>query len=391
MQNKSLLFLIALGVAMVAGSSSGQAAQCKASGKKTFVVSAADFQDKLASAHPGDTIILKPGNYGTLTVDKGGATGNPIHIAAMNLAVDADIHPDLHDTSNVGLLTMQASNVTVCGILFDDTAYKSIRHAAPANNVAYMYNYFKTKVHNEMAVEMSIDTWSGGTGLIIENNYFNATRNNTYSQDYGVGVFNYNNVYIRNNIFNGVFNHAVSLKRSVENAYIEDNTFRGCGQVCIHVGQTQDFTGEEHNTGGQVTIKGNKFIEDYTTHPQSANRKGMVLRNQEDIIVRDNTFQGAWTRTIATDFDGRGGLEELKGRKLGIWNNKQEHILIEGNRFSNAKLDFSGRGTGRKDHINLHGNAGAFSCSVSEFKEADDKQYVWSTIDRQPPTVTGCP
>lgn len=366
-------------------------ARCQGGGKVTEVASAAQFQSVLGSANGGDTIILKAGTYGTLNVNKGGSgAGAPIYIAAENPAVNASAQPQTGARSSVGLMTINAGNVTVCGIYFNDTSYKSIRHDKRADNMTYLQNYFNTGVHNAMAVEEAVDTWEGGTNLTLQSNYFNATRNSSFAQDYGLAAFQYNGLYVRGNVFDGVFNHAVSLKWGVNNALIDGNVFRGCGQVCVEIGQTQDFTGSENNTGMNAVVSNNIIIGAYKTHPQARYNKGVLLRNQQNITVTGNTFQGEFDTTIMADFMNRGGLERLADRKLGVWNLKQSSIRIENNKFSNSKLNFTGRGTGAADHITLSGNTGTFTCKVGPLVEAAGKAYAWETIDRAAPTVTGC-
>ncbi|MFO1243284.1 MAG: hypothetical protein U1E36_08860 [Rickettsiales bacterium] len=366
-------------------------AVCKGTGKQTPVTSAGAFQAALNAASAGDTIILKPGNYGRLTINKGGSSGRPIYIAAENAAVNTSAQPQSVARSTISAMSIAAGNVTICGFYFDDSAYKSVDHTKRADNVTYLQNYFATGVHNSMAVEISIDTWEGGTNLVAQSNYFNATRNSNFSQDYAMAIYKYNGVYVRGNVFDGVFNHQISLKQKDHNVLIDGNVFKGCGQVCMHIGQGQDEQAEGDLTGTNATISNNTFIEAYTTHPQSKYRKALVLRNQQNIVVRGNTFQGKWVETITTDFINRGGLIRLLSRALGVWGNRQNTILIEANKFANALLDFSGRGVGRADQITVRGNTGSFRCTVKPFQEASDKIYVWSTIDRNPPTVTGCP
>lgn len=367
-------------------------AVCKGTGKSTTVTSAAQFQTTLNVARGGDTIVLKGGSsFGTLNINKGGTSATaPIYIAAESPAVGVDAKPLAGPRSTVSLMTINASNITICGVFFDDRSYKSIRHDKKADNLTYLQNYFNTGTASSMTVEESVDTWEGGTNLTLQSNYFNATRNSGFALDYGVAAFNYNGFYLRGNVFDGVYNHAISLKWGVNNAFIDGNVFKGCGQVCVEIGQTQDFTGSYNNTGTNATITNNTIIDAYSTHPQGRYRKGMLLRNQQNIIVRGNTFQGPFYETIRTDFMNRGGLERLKDRQLGIWNLKQNLILIENNKFSGGKLNFTGRGVGKADQINLRSNTGAFTCNVGAFVEAEGKVYAWSTIDRNPPTVTGC-
>ncbi len=370
--------------------------KCKGTGKVTEVGSAGEFTGALGRAVPGETIVLKPGNYGNLTVNKGGSAATPVFISAQNPAVDERAQPlaAAGERSNVSAMVMSASNVTVCGIFFDDKVVKSIRHGTPAQNITYLQNYFSTGVRNEMGVEQSIDTYKGGTNLTVQSNYFNATRSAGFAQDYGIALYNYNGVYIRGNIFDGVFNHQISTKWGNSNVLIDGNVFKGCGQACMHIGQEPDNGGVDW-TGGPVTISNNTFIEAYQTHPQSKYRKGILLRNQTSIIVRNNTFQGRWTDTILSDFMNRGGLARLQDRVLGVWGTKASYALIEGNVFNGARIRLTGRGIGPKnggtDRIEVRGNTGAFTCTKGPWQAAEGKKFDMSTIDPSPPTVTGCP
>lgn len=363
---------------------------CQGTTTPVVVSSPAQFQSALQVAVPGATIKLRSGNYTKLTVNKSGSATRPIYIIAENLAVGTNGQPKAGAHSNVSSLIMAANNISVCGLYFDRHSYISIKHEAAADNITYQQNYFDTGVMNKNAVEYSINTWEGGTNLDVRKNYFSAKKNNVYSQDYGVALFKYNGVRITGNTFDGVFNHDISLKQSVSNVVIRANTFKGCGQVCIHAGQTQDFKGDGDNTGGRLVISDNLFTEAYTSHPESASRKVLVLRNQKEILVTGNRFRGAWTKTIVSDFINKGGLKKVQDREMGIWGVRQNSIRILNNEFQGARLAFSGRGTGEEDHINLSNNSGSFSCSTSAFQAIPGKKYVWSTIDLSPPTVTGC-
>lgn len=374
-------------------------AKCKGTGKVTEVGNAGEFAGALGRAVPGETIVLKPGNYGNVTVSKGGSAGAPVFISAQNPAVEVDERGQLLLTaagarSNISAMVMRASNVTVCGIFFDDKAHKSIRHDGRADNITYLQNYFSTGVRDEMGVEQSIDTYGGGSNLTVQSNYFNATRNAGFAQDYGIALYNYNGVYVRGNVFDGVFNHQISTKWGNSNVLIDGNVFKGCGQACMHIGQEPDNGGVDW-TGGAVTISNNTFIEAYTDHPQSESRKGILLRNQTSITVKDNTFQGKWTDTIRSDFMNRGGLARLQDRVLGVWGVKASYALIEGNAFNGATIRLTGRGIGPKnggtDRIEVRGNTGTFRCTVGPWQAAEGKKFDMSTIDPSPPTVTGCP
>ncbi len=373
-------------------------ANCTGTGTPVEVSSAGQFQSVLRTAVPGTTIMLLPGNYGTLNVERGGSgPAAPIYIAAKYPAVGVDAQPlaSIAQRSNVSLITMNASNVTICGIFFDDKSLKSIRHDKRADNLMYLQNYFNTETASSPTVEESIDTYDGGTNLTVQSNYFNATRNNGFALDYGLALFKYNGVYVRGNIFDGVFNHALSLKQQNENVLIDGNVFKGCGQQCLEIGQQPDNRQDGDWTGGQVTITNNIFTSAYTIHPQGRATKALVLRNHETIIVRGNTFQQRFNQTIQTNFINRGGLDRLAGRVLGVWERKANSILIEGNTFNDALLNFTGRGIGPKnggrDTIEVRGNTGPFTCRIGPWERAAGKTYDMSTIDESPPNVTGCP
>lgn len=373
-------------------------ANCTGTSTPIEVSSAGQFQSVLSSAAPGTTIMLLPGNYGTLNVNRGGSTPDqPIYIAAQYPAVDIHAQPLATEAqrANVSLITMNASNVTLCGIFFDDQSRKSIRHDSKVDNATYLQNYFSTQTANESAVEDSIDTYEGGTGLTVQSNYFNGTRNPGFALDYGLALFKYNNVYVRNNVFDGVFNHQLSLKQQNQNVLIDSNIFKGCGQQCLEIGQQPDNNKDGDWTGGAVTITNNTFIPAYTDHPQGRSTKALVLRNHENITVKGNTFQGRFGETIQTNFINSGGLERLADRVLGVWGRKATSVLIEGNTFTGGLLHFVGRGIGPKnggtDTITVRGNNGTFICRVGPFEYATGKTYDRSTIDESAPNVTGCP
>ncbi len=373
-------------------------AQCTGTGTPVEVSSAGQFQSVLSSAAPGTTIMLLPGNYGTLNVNRGGSSADqPIYIAAKYPAVDvyAKSLATEAQRSNVSLITMNASNVTLCGIFFDDKSLKSIRHDSKVDNATYLQNYFNTQTASSMTVEESIDTFEGGNNLTVQSNYFNGTRNAGFALDYGLALFDYNGVYVRNNVFDGVYNHQLSLKQRNQNVLIDSNTFKGCGQQCLEIGQQPDNSKDGDWTGGAVTVTNNTFIPAYTDHPQGRSTKALVLRNHENITVKGNTFQGRFGETIQTNFINSGGLDRLADRVLGVWGKQATSVLIEGNTFTDGLLHFVGRGIGPKnggtDTITVRGNTGPFICRIGPFEYAAGKIYDRSTIDESAPTVTGCP
>ncbi|MFO1242172.1 MAG: right-handed parallel beta-helix repeat-containing protein [Rickettsiales bacterium] len=357
------------------------------------MTNAVQFQTALNRVQPGETIILAPGSYGNLTINHCGTGGQPVFIAAENPAVTRLAMPEAGERSGVGELAMNASNVTVCGLFFESGGFDSTRHkTVRTDNITYVQNYFNTGIKSfSDGVENSIAIDKGGINLTVQSNYFNATRSPSFALDYGMLLYDLNGVTIRSNVFDGVFNRPISAKENVSNALIEGNVFRGCGQACMQLGQQPDYD-EKDLTGDTVTVSDNNFIDAYTQHPQSRYRLGIVLRNQQRIVVVNNNFNGMWTDVILTDFINRGGLARLQDRPLGSWGLKPLTALIENNRFSDgSRLHFTGRGNGQWDKITVRGNTGSFTCRIEPWKEVEGKKYVLSTLNKNPPAVMGCP
>ena len=298
--------------------------------------------------------------------------------------------PQSTPKSSVTSIAVNAGNLVICGLHFNQGAFTSARHGSqPTDNVSYVQNHFATGVINAMGIEYGIIVNNPAENLLVQSNHFEARHNAGYAQDYGVALFGVRSAYIRSNVFDGVFNHAVSTKHNVARLDVTGNVFRGCGQACMHVGQTQDYDGSDQ-TGGLATIRHNSFIGQIQDHPQGRYPKALVLRNTGQIVVDANSFQGQWADTIVADFINSGGIERVQGRGLGIWGTRQLSIMIQNNRFYDASLRFTGRGTGAADRIELVDNGGSYVCTVQPFQEAAGKSYDWSTIDRDPPTVIGC-
>lgn len=366
--------------------------QCKGTGKRIHVQNATQFATALGRVNPGETIILEPGSYGNLTINRGGVSGRPVYIAARYPAVNKFAMPEAGERSGVAELAVDASNLTVCGLFFEAGGVDSIRSKRVSiNNVSYVQNYFNTGIKSAEGVENSIAVDKGGINLLVQSNYFNATRNTGSALDYGMLLYDLNGVVIRSNVFDGVFNRPISTKENNSNVTIEGNVFRGCGQACLQLGQQPDYD-EKDLTGDAVTVKNNTFIEAYSLHPQSRYRLGIVLRNQQKITITNNTFLGVWTDTILSDFINRGGLARLQDRPLGNWGWKPSSAIIENNTFTpNTKLHFTGRGNGQWDKIVVRNNRGSFTCRIEPWKAAEGKKYVMKTINQSPPSVTGCP
>lgn len=363
---------------------------CRGAGKTTRVSDTDSFHRALAIAQPGETILLRPGPYGNLVVNKGGAENNPIHIAAENPAVDASATPLPGATkSSVASVNVSANYISICGLYFNDQAHQSALHEVRTDAIVYRQNHFRTGIIQDEEVDDALSFEKGGNAIGVINNYFEGN-DSRFALDYGLRLHATTNVLVRGNKFTGVFNHQLATKENVSNILVDRNIFTGCGQVCVHIGQTADFDRKDY-TGGAIYFIKNKLIEGYTAHPQSRYRKGIVVRNHTKTVIKDNIFQGAWTDTIYTDFMSGGGLKRFERRVLGIYGERSTSLLIEKNQFNvAAELRFTGRGTGSNDRITVKDNTGNFNCSVATLKRPGVKPLDEPSINMGAPTLVSC-
>jgi hypothetical protein len=75
--------------------------------------------------------------------------------------------------------------------------------------------------------------------------------------DYGIGIYDTNNMEVIGNTFNTIFNHAISVKSGVVKTIIERNTFNDCGRICVHLGQSTPVSDQafvRYNTFNNVRM-----------------------------------------------------------------------------------------------------------------------------------------
>jgi hypothetical protein len=256
------------------------------------------FNRLVPSVRPGDRVVLLPGNYPNAEISLAGTAIRPITIEAEYPIVSPRHQLESSNRSvfkNSGLKITSASYLRVRGLAFavDEAAYSSGIEVLRGDHLAFVRNYFLQNSNFGLlffgVAEQDV------TQVLVETNVFRnmlraaETGGIGVRMDYGLRIHGTTTVVARNNLFDGYFNHAISLKERVRDALIEKNIFQTCGNICIEGGQEPDtFAGGtfKDRTVANVLVYANRFVgkDDGST--------GIFARNVERLFVDGNSFVG---------------------------------------------------------------------------------------------------
>ncbi|WP_084506338.1 right-handed parallel beta-helix repeat-containing protein [Geminicoccus roseus] len=254
----------------------------------------------LSSLQPGDRVLLLPGSYPSAKVVAKGTSAAPIRIEALHPVVTGPglklAATDRAVFRNTELKVTGSAFLRVQGIDFEVEPDQSGNGLTVrgSHDLAFVQNRFfqqsntglllngqpgadirQVLVENNVFQNMIVEGEAGGIGAV--------------RMDYGLRVHGGDTLVIRGNLFEGYFNHSLSLKEKTANVVIEKNRFELCGLVCIEGGQEPDTAHADvvtERTIANIVVADNSFdgLDDGTV--------GVFARNVERIFVTGNRFAG---------------------------------------------------------------------------------------------------
>ena len=314
-------------------------------GSKTVNVSSQSaFNNAIASAGNGTTIVVQNGTY-TASLSNP-LRGNNVTLKAANR----------HKAKIRGILAVKGlSTGVVDGFLFEASGKQ--------HDALYMDKSSNIKLTNNKVIHRN--------------------------SDYGFRIHRSKGITIANNHFEGHFNHAVSGKELIENMQVTNNTFVDCGLGCIDAGQTPDGTLATEQTSTRIEIANNRFEGRKVSGGKSFRGIGIKIKNVVETVVKNNKFTGSWNYPIQTSF---GSVGSGNKSKLGHYGSKHpKKILMQGNDFGKGgNLDLAGRGRGSSDTFEVRSNKGSVSCTVGTMQthgSSINNQINWGTVNRSKPRL----
>jgi hypothetical protein len=328
--------------------------------------SATAFDKLLPMLKAGDRVILLEGNYPNTRISLKGTQSHPIQIEAEHPAFNAlDLKVRATGKTlfrNSNLQIMNSSYLHVHGLAFEvDLAVRSngitVTHS---HHLAFTHNYF----HQQTSYGLLLAGAEAGEveQILVEKNLFRNMLQDSEGggiggvrMDYGLRVHGTRTLVVRDNLFDGYFNHSVSLKEKVLDVLIQRNRFQTCGQACIDAGQEPDTVAGALATDRTVS---NVVVEDNGFTGQEDGTVGVFARNVERIFLLGNRFDGISEPLRVANWDRNSKSCErqlyLIGRKLRTCENGSHltligrptvGVLFERNTINgNAQIILAGRG-----------------------------------------------
>ncbi|HEX2528840.1 MAG TPA: right-handed parallel beta-helix repeat-containing protein [Geminicoccus sp.] len=241
-------------------------------------------------------MILLPGNYPSATISLLGTASRPIRIDAEQPIVVSNhqlIGSGRTVFKNTELKIVNSAYLRVRGIAFatEASAYASGIEVLSGHHLAFSRNYFLQNTNfgllfygkNETDIEQ----------VLVEDNVFRnkllvseAGGIGKVRTDYGLRIHGTRTLVARKNLFDGYFNHAISLKEKARNLLVDENVFRICGYLCIDVGQEPDT-----KAGGTYVDRtvGNVIISD-NLFSGSNSPTAILARNVDRLFIDRNSF-----------------------------------------------------------------------------------------------------
>lgn len=324
------------------------------------------FNKLLPTLRAGDRVILLLGTYPGARLSLKGTATRPIRIEAE--------HPIVRDARHTVAIWKKVV-FRNAGLQIRDSAYLRIKglsfHTEPGRtgsgievlsgrNLAFVQNQFLQNSNYGLLFFGKKQTDIGQ--VLVEGNVFrNMISGNEPGgigkarMDYGLRIHGTDTLVARNNLFDGYFNHAVSVKEMSRDILIERNRFNICSVVCVEAGQEPDTAAGRtliDRTVANVNIRNNVF------NGRGDGSTGVFARNVERAYVTGNAFHriDRPLRIANNDLNSRSCERQLQvlGRMLAICERNSRltltgrtnrAVLFEKNRVSGkAAIYVTGRG-----------------------------------------------
>lgn len=240
-----------------------------------------NLQALLDQAKPGDTLILKSGNYhGPITINK-----------QLTIRPEEGGTIELRNMSDLPAITIEADNTTIAGLRITDVMVKE----TPTVLV---------KGHRAVMDRLHIQT--GGDGISVRDANEGTLTNNTIDwmaddvqmadKGNGVDIFNGHRWKITDNTIRDV--HDGIYMESSDDILVSGNVIERSryGVHCMYTNRTiiernignLNVTGAMVMTARQVSVDGNVF----TKQSQNVNSQGILLYDTHETTVTNNTVDG---------------------------------------------------------------------------------------------------
>jgi hypothetical protein len=315
---------------------------------------------------PGDRVVLLLGNYPSAKLSLRGTATRPIRIEA-----EYPIVRDARHTvatwkkvvfRNAGLQIRDSAYVRIKGVSFhtDPGRSSSGIEVLSGRNLAFVQNQFLQ--NSNYGLLFFGKKRADIRQVLVEGNVFRSMISGNEPggigrawMDYGLRIHGTDTLVVRNNLFDGYFNHAVSVKELSKDILIERNRFNICSVICVEAGQEPDTAAGGtfiDRTVANVNIRNNVFNgrDDGTT--------GVFARNVERAYVTGNAFNriARPLRIANNDLNSRSCERQLQvlgrmlaicehGSRLTLTGRKNRAVLFEKNRVrGKAAIYVTGRG-----------------------------------------------
>ncbi|WP_159709925.1 right-handed parallel beta-helix repeat-containing protein [Geminicoccus flavidas] len=290
--------------------------------------SAKAFDSLLPMLKAGDRVILLEGTYPSTRISLKGTRPHPIQIEAEHPAVNAsDLEAPITGKAlfrNSQLEILDSSYLRIHGLAFevDQAEAGNGITVMRSHHLAFTQNYFHQQ--SNYGLLLTGDEVGEVEQVLVERNLFRNMLRDSESggiggvrMDYGLRVHGTRTLLVRDNLFDGYFNHSLSLKEKVLDVSIQRNRFQVCGQACIDGGQEPDTVAGTRSTDRTVS---NVVVEDNDFTGQQDGTVGIFARNIERIFVLGNRFTGISEPLRVANWDRNSRSCErqlyLIGRKL---------------------------------------------------------------------------
>jgi hypothetical protein len=274
------------------------------------------FKKGVSVLKAGDTLIVKPGNYGndTAVVSNSGTKDAPITIKAEvpGKAVFTGLG------KGVGLNIKNKSHIIVDGLKFVNffggitiqrkSAYTVVKRCIFVNNHArglllYGNKRSPTDSHHHLFTHNQFHDYAGsGLGSPLSGGGIS---------DYGIIMYFSTNVKATNNYFYGHHHQCLSFKKIMHNSVAANNIFEGAYYTAIYLGQNEDNESEGILRCHNLVAEGNTF----RPTPEYRLKSPVWVANVTGAIVRNNFMDSP------NGYSGQGIGVNISARNVKIHGN----------------------------------------------------------------------
>lgn len=266
-------------------------AACKST-TATATVTPSNFNSAVAALSGGRTLVLSPGNYPSLSLNGKNFGGATIQCAepgacrfpngklynVSNLTVDGIFIAG----GNIALDLKGTSNMTVRCSTF---------HEMEGTGVLVVRNTGSLKLQNNTVINHKL----GCSSLNKSECGHKSDGSVLPLTDYGFRLHIVQDAQIIGNRFDGMFNHAISLKERIPTAVINKNTFNNCGRTCLELGQEPSTTAAGDISCGQAVVTENVFNN--VRRPEELTV--LLVKNIHRVTYSNNIFNNVTARRLS--------------------------------------------------------------------------------------------